>query len=297
MFIWRFLSAYCRYCQASPCTTWLCAQSAKVRQIVDAISETDHDQQIVMQLAEQGTVLPWAASAPGELAEPVPLPEDGVVWITDRQIVDLRNAGRVPASQDSSRPQPSGSTSSQLGTVYIRRRIRFCLTKDFDLQAMFSLPFTVRAKDCDVRCPTVELHPQVHRMRAPASNVESHWLLQLNLTEVAIDQPVDVILEAMYPATLDATFQRDPLITVNCDFPVRELTFWMLLPTDANYDGYRIVELPAEHTAPGREIFPSEGLTSASGNIMHWSLLGPTPQARYQCHWRTAASRAATGDK
>jgi predicted acylesterase/phospholipase RssA len=253
------------------------AQATKVRKIVEAISSTDHDQQVVMWLAEQGTIAEWPARPAEEVAQLSSPSVSGLVYTTDRQIFDLRGAIPPGVVAQGKPPAPS---------IYIRRRIRLHKNPDYDPQEPFVLPFAVFAADCEVRCLNSSLKPKLSRLRQGADRrPETQWEVALDLSAVPIEEPVDIILEAICRDALPAYFEQDPHVMFDTRLPVQEMALWLLLPDNMAYHGYRVIETDPKQLEPAQRIIPSEGKQDAQGTILHWSLLSPVPGAKYECHW------------
>jgi predicted acylesterase/phospholipase RssA len=253
--------------------------TAKIRRVVDAIAQTDHDQQVVMRLAEQGPVAPWIGPPIEEVSKPSAPTVKGVNYVTDRQIFDLRQQ----------RPSNAASKNAETGgSIYVRRRIRLEINEDFAPHDRLVLPFTVFAKDCEVRCANTALDPRLKRLRSNGGFSAAKWEISLDLATVAVGEPVDVILEIIYPKGISETFWSNPHLVVRVDMPVRELVLWLLLPEDRPYDSYHLVEIDPERVEASRFVVPSEGVQKSHGTIMHWTVFSPKPDADYECRWNGA---------
>ncbi|HTU24932.1 MAG TPA: hypothetical protein VMF30_06020, partial [Pirellulales bacterium] len=253
-------------------------QIVKSRKVIEAIAHTDRDQQEILRLAERGPNSAWPAEHAETISKIAPPVLTGIVYTTDRQIIDLRPL----------QPPASGSSHSADGATYIGRRIRFHKTPDYRLPGSFSLPFTVFASNCEVRCLNTGLTPRLRRL-GKATSIDSvpttQWELTLDLSKLPVFEPIDVLIEILVRDPLPAGFWQNPHVDLTTQLPVEDLVLWLIVPKDHPYNRYRIRETPR----PGmsRLVIPSEGIQEATGTILHWSLFDPEPDIVYSCEWDT----------
>jgi hypothetical protein len=253
------------------------------RRLVEAIAKTDRDQQEILRLEENGPIQPWPAAAAETITKIGGPILHGIVYTTDRQIVDLRPS-ELPIAGGSSGGKPATYTT------YVSRRIRLHKTRDYEPGERLPLPITVFAVDCEVRCPNANLDPRLRRLDKVVkygSSAATEWELTLDLASVPINEPVDVLLDILSRDPLPANFWQDPHVDLMTQLPVQEMVLWLLVPKNQPFDRYRILET----REPGMPhlVIPSAGVQEARGTILHWSLFEPAPRALYTCDWQTEA--------
>ncbi len=251
-------------------------QVVKARALAEAISRTDLDQQDVLRLAEQGPVKAWTPVTPEKIAKIDTAAVPGMIYTTDRQIFDLRQAEVR---------QPAGAKPSDY-TLSISRRIRVHKTNDYQPDGPFALPITVLAVNCDVRCLNTNLNPRLRRLDknlSIGSRTGSEWELTLDLSTAPLYQPINVQLEILSWDPLPGDFWQHPHVDLSTALPVEELTLWVLMPEKRPYDRFDVVE--TTQSGKSHEVIPAEGVPSARGSILHWRLFQPDVRAVYRCQW------------
>ncbi|HEX4142565.1 MAG TPA: patatin-like phospholipase family protein [Pirellulales bacterium] len=253
-------------------------QVKQSRKLVEAIAHTDRDQMEILRLEEQGPIQPWPAATAETIATIGGPVLHGIVYTTDREIVDLRPS-ELPIA---------GGGQAATYSAYISRRIRFHKTRDYEPAGRFALPITVFAVNCEVRCLNVDLEPRLRRLDQvikSTSGAATEWELTLDLSSVPIGEPIDVLIDILSRDPLPADFWQRPHLDLMTRLPVEEMVLWLLVPKQQPFERYRILET----REPGKShlLIPSEGVQDTKGTILHWSLFEPEPRAIYTCQWQS----------
>lgn len=252
-------------------------EAKKTRQAMDAIALSGQDQKVVADLVQNRPLAPWQPLRYEEVAQFEPVDYDGINFISDTLIFDLRQGTLV---------MPTEKEGESLHTTYLRRRTRLHKDSDYAGKSPFRYQFSVPARQADVRCLNTNLDPVLRRLKAaPGGGETSRWELRLDLARVPLDTPVDIHLEVFMKDRLPADFATEPHETAHVDAPVGELSMWLLLPENKPYESYRILELDPKSPGVVEAIHPSQGIEDSEGTILSWSLQDPNPDRQYECQW------------
>ena len=253
-------------------------EAKKNREAMWAIARSGQDQQVLIDLVQNRPLAPWQPLQYEEVAEFEPADYEGITFISDTLIFDLRQGTLA---------MPTDKEGDSVHTTYLRRRIRLLKDADYTGKSPLRYQFNVPAHKADVRCLNAKLDPVLRRQKAApgAGGEASRWELRLDLSRVPLETPIDVQLEIFMKDRLPDDFVTEPRETARVEAPVGMLSMWLVLPENKPYESYRILELDPKSPGAAKAIHPSEGIEDSDGTIIYWSLLDPNPDRQYECHW------------
>jgi hypothetical protein len=261
-----------------PCLGWAGYRRAhRAAMIVDAITMSNPDWQLVLQLARQNPVPgEWLSIEPEEVSELPPSTESGFRLITDTRILDMR------------RWNPQGSNVDRPVVSYRRMQIRRTESAIDDQIPTNKFRFQQLAltNDIALRTDATELRPVFRITPHLNEGKEIGFMCQaeFDLSGLPIGEDVDVGFEAS-EIGVQGRSESNNRLQFQIVAPTDVATMWVLLPEDRPYRDFELFEYDPGSPVVVDAIEPTYTFELADGSLFGWMLVAPKDQTTYECRW------------
>jgi predicted acylesterase/phospholipase RssA len=249
--------------------------------IVDAITFSNPDFQLVLQLARQNP-LPgdWTPLEAEEVAALDPARYDGFQMVTDTRVFDMRAW------------QPGVADSTNRIITYRRMRVRRDGGAEMGEDASpvvankFRLQQFAPTGDASVRCEAQDLRPVLRAAPQVGPSGQDGFLyeLELDLASVPRKEHVDIGFEVSSSRVQGRADVEQQLV-----FPIVAPTdvamLWVMLPTGRPYDRFLVIARDPRVPASVQSIEPTYDFQMADGSLFGWMLVAPLDGHTYECRW------------
>ncbi|MCO8121514.1 patatin-like phospholipase family protein [Stieleria sp. TO1_6] len=245
--------------------------------IVDAITFSNPDFQLVLQLARQNPVPgQWESLIADEVPALEPEEFSGFRMITDTRVLDAR----------AWRP---GSTSPQNRIVTYRRMLVRRIKKEIDVEAIrnqdpgrFRIQQFTPASIVSVRSSSGQLNPTLRfTPQSVAGEVGFMYEAEFDLSTVPTGEDFEIGFEVTSPGIQGREDQRARL-TFPIIAPTDVATMWVLLPPKMPYRNVEIVAYEQAKPSLVEAIEPTYRFDMADGSLFGWMLVAPREDYIYE---------------
>jgi predicted acylesterase/phospholipase RssA len=249
--------------------------------IVDAITFSNPDFQLVLQLARQNPIPgEWETLIPEMVDNIAPADNSEFVVITDTRIYDMR--AWIPGTKD-----------DQQSVVHYRRlRVRRenatldeAANNDTST-GIFRFQENIPINEFEMRCDAVALDPKfrVAKNTMPTGIPSYRVEAEFDLSKIPVGNEVHIGFESIANG-VQARGDNVPRIVLPIIGNTNMASVWVLLPTRLPYDE---VELLAYEGARGNRvesIEPTFSFEMADGSLFGWMIIAPRENYTYECVW------------
>jgi hypothetical protein len=249
--------------------------------IVDAITFSNPDFQLVLQLARQNPVPgEWEPLVAEEVTQLEPPDFTGFRLITDTRVLDAR----------AWRP---GAESQEHGIVSYRRMLVRRIAGELDLEssslqqpARFRLQQFNPTSEASVRSSSRTLNPILRVAPHVRPSGESGFMYEaeFDLSSVPTGDDFDVGFEVTVPG-IQGRPDRRLRLTFPILGPTDVATMWVLLPDGMPYRDVEIVSYRSDRSSLVEVAKPTYRFDMADGSLFGWMLVAPREDHTYECRW------------
>lgn len=254
--------------------------------IVDAITFSNPDFQLVLQLARQNPVPGnWEPLIATEVDQLEPTNLGGFRLITDTRILDAR--AFVPNS------------TSPLNRIVSYRRMLVRRITDGDVDGdgdqdvapsqevgRLRLQQFNPTSDVSFRSTASDLNPVLRKTAQTLPNGERGFLYEaaFDLTTVPSGEDFDIGFEST-SSGVQGRRERSQRLTFPIVAPTDVATMWVLLPPGRPYTNVELVGYQQFDTSTVRSVEPTYRFEMADGSLFGWMLVAPRDGHMYECRW------------
>jgi hypothetical protein len=255
--------------------------ASRTEMIVDAITFSNSDFQLVLQLARQNP-LPgdWTPLSVEEVPELPPPNFDGFRLITDTRIIDMR----------AWRPGMNDDTYKYIS--YRRMQVRRVAPRGEDGGGeqhqgggKFRIQQFALTPDASVRCDTRELRPILRKAPHVAPSAEEGYMyeLEFDLSSVPEGQDFEFGFEVTVFGLQDADAENKFVFPIVA--PTDVATLWALLPPGHPYRSFEVVGDDRQSPASVEAVDATYEFHMFDGSLFGWMLVAPRDDYQYECRW------------
>ncbi len=261
-----------------PFFAWKAYQKAhRSSMIVDAITMSNPDWQLVLELARQKPIPgDWLPMNVEEVAELAPPESSGFRLVTDTRILDMRAW------------DPSASNEGKPIVSYRRMQVRRTasdadLTRPSDKFSFQQFAFT---NDILVRCGATDLMPsfRIAPHVEEGNSIGYMCEAEFDLSGVPLGEDFDVGFEVSETG-VQGREQANNRLRFQIVAPTDVATMWVLLPRGRPYRDFELFEYDPNFPVVVDAIEPTYSFELADGSLFGWMLVGPKDETLYECRW------------
>jgi predicted acylesterase/phospholipase RssA len=249
--------------------------------IVDAITFSNPDFQLVLQLARQNP-LPgtWESLIPEDVPQLEPTDFSGFRLITDTRVLD----GRAFLSE-------SDAEKNRMITYrrMLVRRVDQELADDPELnqeRSRFRLQQFHPGDEVLIRSSSSELRPVVRRAPhvLPSGEAGFMYEAEFDLSSVPTGEDFEIGFE-LASQGVQGRKDRERRLIFPILAPTDVATMWILLPHGRAYDDVEIVAYRQDRPGLVEAVQPTYRFDMADGSLFGWMLVAPREDYTYECRW------------
>ncbi|MGI9471453.1 MAG: patatin-like phospholipase family protein [Rubripirellula sp.] len=249
--------------------------------IVDAITFSNPDFQLVLQLARQNPIPGvWKPLAAEEVPELKPVDMTGFRLVTDTRILDFRAW------------QPDATSIEHQMVGYRRmlvRRESEATTADgavSDNQGYFRIQQFSVVPDVTIRSSSSELNPilRVAPATSPAGKEGFMFEAGFDLSSVPTGEDFDVGFEVSSTG-IQGREDSNRRLSFPIIAPTDVATMWVLLPQGASYSNLQLVMFDKSKPNLVESVEPTYRFDMDDGSLFGWMVVAPRDNHTYECTW------------
>ena len=256
--------------------------ASRSEMIVNAITFSNPDFQLVLQLARQNPIPgEWTSLTAEEVSELEPMNLDGFQLVTDTRIIDMR------AWQPGVNDKAHGFISYRRMKI---RRIAPSAENGAVERSQTDNKFRIQqfglTRNVSVRCDATDLKPVLRVAPHVSSSGQAGFLYELEFDLSSVPEGRD--FELGFEVTeigLQGRLDSEDKLIFPIIAPTDVATLWALLPTGHPYRDFEVIGYDAQTPASVEAIDPTYEFRMADGSLFGWMLVAPRDHHKYECCW------------
>jgi hypothetical protein len=245
--------------------------------LVQSLSQGSPALEMMSRLLRDGPNQPWVGVPPEPAGKLDELDLRGFEILQVSHTMDLRRW----------KPDVNVENDSP-ARVHIYRTLKVRKEVDNPGNDIFRYRFFAGDPKAAFRFPRQELQPKLRKVCDGEEPVQGkndcRWEVSCDFTRVPAGEWRDIIVESQTPATFLERRMDSAHMTVEFPSAISEVTFWILLPRERQYRGWRIVRHTKE-TGASEALQPATEFLADNREILAFKLMAVKPTYRYEIIW------------
>jgi hypothetical protein len=257
-------------------------KASRSEMIVDAITFSNSDFQLVLQLARRNPIPgDWTPLTVEEVPTLPPLDYKGFRLITDTRIIDMRAW------------QPDVNDETHRFIAYRRMQVRrvapiteVAAAEQIQPSGRFRIQQYALTREVSIRCdasglrPTLRMTPHV----TPSGQEGYLYELEFDLSSVPEGQDFEFGFEVTEPG-LQGREDWENRLVFPIVAPTDVATLWVLLPRDHPYRSFEVIGYDRPKRLDVEAVDATYEFQMADGSLFGWMLVAPRDEYQYECRW------------